>query len=347
MSAEIESLSTDLKSRRQGRGVNPMLVALTLLALLLAGYATWQVGRTQDRLERLRGQVAQLRAVRDRTDARLQTLATELESSRAAWRSELRGLRELPAQLDEVGRTVEELRARTESPERAWVRAESLYLLELAQRRIELERDVPTAIMAMESADARLAALNDPALRNVREALGKEISALRAVQRPDLASVMARIGRLEEAVPTLPVIGMPVSMVRRPAEQPDDTGGLARAWHRLREASRDLFSLRTIEPATSRLVTQQEDALRRQHLQLLLFSSRIAAMQPDGAAYNQSLRAAAAWIGQYFDTTKPAAAAALAEMTELAAVSIDPPLPPIGQAAGLLQSAIRGSTATP
>jgi hypothetical protein len=43
-------------------------------------------------------------------------------------------LREIPAQLDEVGRTVEELRAHTESPERAWVRAEALYLLELATR---------------------------------------------------------------------------------------------------------------------------------------------------------------------------------------------------------------------
>lgn len=324
-----------------------MLVALSVLALLLAGYATWQVGRNQDRFERLRAQVVELRGVRDRVDARLQSLAADLESSREAWRNELRGLREIPAQLDEVGRTVEELRARTESPERAWVRAEALYLLELAKRRIELERDVPTAIMAMESADVRLAGLNDPVLRNVRAALGTEISALRAVQRPDLDGVMARIGRLEEAVPTLPVIGMPVSDLRRPPSQPDDKGGLARAWHRLLEAARDLVSLRTIEPATSRLVTQEEDSLRRQHLQLLLFSSRIAAMQPDGAAYNQSLRAATAWIEQYFDTAKPAVAAALAETAELAAVNIDPALPPIGQAASLLQSAIRGSTATP
>jgi uncharacterized protein HemX len=347
MSAEIESLSTDLNSRRPGRGVNPMLVALAVIGLLLAAYATWQVGRMQDRFERLRAQVVELRAERDRVDTRLQSLAADLESSRSAWRNELRGLREIPAQLDEVGRTVEELRAHTESPERAWVRAEALYLLELASRRLELERDVTTAIMAMESADARLGALSDPALSNVRAALGAEISALRAVQLPDLAGVMARIGRLEDAVATLPVIGMPVSEVRRPAPQPDDERGLARAWHRLLEAARDLVSLRKIEPATSRLVTQEEDSLRRQHLQLLLFSSRIAAMQPDGAAYNQSLRAAAAWIEQYFDTTKPAGAAALAETAELAAVNIDPALPPVGQAASLLQSAIRGSTATP
>jgi uroporphyrin-3 C-methyltransferase len=347
MSAEIESLSTDLNSRRPGRGVNPMLVALAVIGLLLSAYATWQVGRTQDRLDRLRSQVVELRAVRDRVDARLQSLAADLESSRSAWRTELRGLREMPAQLDEVGRSVEELRARTESPERAWVRAEALYLLELAKRRLELERDMPTAILAMESADARLAALNDPSLSSVRAALGSEISALRAVQRPDLPDVMARIARLEAAVPTLPMIGMPVSEVRRTNEEPEDEGRLARAWHRLLTATRDLVSLRTIEPATSRLVTQEEDSLRRQHLQLLLFSARIAAMQPDGVAYGQSLRAASAWMEQYFDTNKPAGGAALAETSALAAINIDPALPPVGHAASLLQSAIRGSNATP
>jgi uroporphyrin-3 C-methyltransferase len=140
---------------------------------------------------------------------------------------------------------------------------------------------------------------------------------------------------------------MPVSEVRRTIEKPEDEGGLTRAWHRLLQAMHDLMSLRTVEPATSRLVTQEEDSLRRQHLQLLLFSARLAAMQPDGAAYSQSLRAASAWIDQYFDTTKPAGAAALQEASALEALNIDPALPPVGQAASLLQSAIRGSTATP
>ena len=45
------------------------------------------------------------------------------------------------------------------------MRAEALYLLELAERRLKLEGDVNTAIVAMESADARLATINDPAVR--------------------------------------------------------------------------------------------------------------------------------------------------------------------------------------
>jgi uroporphyrin-3 C-methyltransferase len=288
-----------------------------------------------------------MRATLDKLDGRLQWLAADLESSRATWRNELRGLREVPAQVEELGRSVEELRARTESPQRAWVRAEALYLLELAERRIELEGDVETAIAAMESADARLATLDDPAMREVRTKLGTEIAGLRAVQLPDLTVILDRIGRLEEAVPSLPVIGMPVSEVRRTQREVETDSALARAWRRIAQAARDLVSLRRIEPATARLVTQEEDSLRRQHLELLLFSARIAAMRPDGAAYSQSLRAAGAWIEQYFDPAHPEVASALAEIAALADLNIDPALPGIGEASRLLRSVIHANAPTP
>jgi uroporphyrin-3 C-methyltransferase len=347
MSAEIESLSTDLSSRRPGRGVSPMLVALAVLGLLLAVYAHWRFERVDQRIDRLRSQAAELRTAQDQVDARLRSLTADLESSRAAWRSELRGLREMPAQVEELGQSVEELRTRTEAPQRAWVRAEALYLLELAERRLYLERDVQTAIAAMESADARLATLNDPAVREVRAKLALELSSLRAVQVPDVPQVLSRIGRLEEAVSTLPVIGMPVSQVRRVEAEPAEQGVLERAWRRLRQAMRDLVSLRRIEPATARLVTQEEESLRRQHLELLLFAARIAAMQPDGAAYSHSLRAAGSWIGQYFDPASPEVSAAMAELTALELTIVEPPLPKIGDGGRLLQGIIRGSTSPP
>jgi uroporphyrin-III C-methyltransferase len=347
MSAEIESLSTDVHSRRPGRGVSPMLVALAVLGLLLALYANWRIGRYDTRYERLRGQIAELRTTQDKLDGRLQWLTADLESSRTTWRNELRGLREVPAQVEELARSIEELRARTEAPQRAWVRAEALYLLELAERRIALERDVQTAIVAMESADGRLATLDDPALREVRARLDTEMAGLRAVQRPDLPEILTRVGRLEDAVPTLPVIGMPVSEVRRTRPEVEEDGALARAWRRIGQATRDLVSLRRIEPATSRLVTQEEDALRRQHLELLLFSARIAAMRPDATAFSQSLRAAGAWIEQYFDTARPEVARALAEIAALAELNVDPELPRVGEAASLLRSVIRASAPTP
>src|SRR5690606_3443886 len=109
MSAEIESLSTDLKSRRPGQGVSPMLVALVVLGLLLAVYAHWRFGQFDERIDRVRRQVAELRAAHDQLDARVQTLSADLDASRSTWRAEVRGLREMPAQVDALSRGVEEL----------------------------------------------------------------------------------------------------------------------------------------------------------------------------------------------------------------------------------------------
>lgn len=347
MPAEIESLSTDQKSHRNGRGVSPMLVALVVLGFLLGVYAHWRFGQFDAKLDRVRTHVAELRGTQERLDARVAALADDLEASRSAWRAELKGLRDVPNQVDELGRSVEELRTRTDAPQRAWVRAEAMYLLELAERRLKLEGDVTTALAAMTSADARLAASEDPALREVRGKLAAEIAALRAVQVVDLRDVLARIGRLEDSVATLPVRGMPVSQGRREKSEPETTGAFERALRRVRQAVRDLFSLRRVEPAMARLVTPEEESLRRQHLELLLFAARVAAMRPDGAAYAQSLGSAGSWMQQYFDSTRPEVSDALAEVAALAAIDIDPALPPVGTAARVLQDVIRGSTTPP
>jgi uncharacterized protein HemX len=142
-------------------------------------------------------------------------------------------------------------------------------------------------------------------------------------------------------------MGMPVSQVRRADEGQDSPSPWERAWRRIRKAARDLVSLRRVEPATARLVTQEEEALLRQHLELLLFAARVAAMQPDGVAYAQSLRSAGHWLEQYFDVAKPQVEAALAELAALELTIIEPPLPKIGDAGRMLHAVILGGSPPP
>jgi len=345
MSTEIESLTTDLSTRRTGSGVSPMLFAFAGLALLLAVYAHWRFGQFDERIDRVRAQVGELRAGQDRLASQVGTLGTRLDESNAQLRGQVRSLREVPVQMNELGQNLAELRARTETPQRAWVRAEALYLLELGARRLRLEHDVPTAIAAMESADARLATVADPAVAEVRAQLARELASLRAVNVPDLPAVLARLTALEVLTARLPVLGVPIASARR-AERPADepAGRLDRVGQRIAQAWRDLFSYRRVDPATTRLLTTEEMSLRRQHLELLLFAARIAAMQEDEAAYQQSLQAADAWLEQFFDGNEPEVAAARAEIGALGALDIDPARPEVGAAAQLLQRVIRAGS---
>ena len=352
MSTEIESLPTDPSVRRTGNGgSNPLWIALAVIALLLALYAHWRFNQFDDRIDRLRQRRTELSTTLKSLRAELQALDVRERQASAQLSEEIRALREVPTQVGELGQSVAELRARTEAPQRAWVRAEALYLLELAGRRLRLEHDVPTAIAAMESADARLATVTDPATAEVRSRLAQELQALRAVDIPDVASIIATLTSLEARSPGLRVLGVPVTQSRRGAptgwsaygtESRDGT--LDRVMRRLAQAWADLFSYRRVDPAASRLVTSEEESLRRQHLELLLFAARIAAMQQDRQAYQQSIRAAVDWLDRFFDVRDGAVATVRGELLELEAVDVDPARPQIGGAAQLLQRVNRAGT---
>jgi uroporphyrin-3 C-methyltransferase len=339
---EIESLPTDQSARRTGSGVSPMWFALAAVALVLAIYAHWRFGQFDERIDRMRGHLTEVREAQDRFGAQQDLLAARIEQAHSDLAQQVGDLREVPAQVGELGQTVAELRARTEAPQRAWVRAEALYLLELAERRLRLEHDVPTAIAAMESAEARLANVSDPALAEVREQLAREIAALRAVNVPDVPDIIARIAALEAQSREFRVLGVPVSKARRVGQpKAEDFGPLDRAMNRFGQAWHDLFSYRRVEPAMSRLVTREEEALRRQHLDLLLFAGRVAAMQQDRTAYAQSVQAAGDWLERYFDSRDETVAAARAELAALGAIDVDPARPEVGTAARTLQRLTR------
>jgi len=343
MTNEIESLTTDMHARRTGSGLSPMLFAVGGLALLLAAYAHWRFGQFDERIDRLRGQVVELRATQDRLGVQIGAVGTQLQEANDQVRSQIRLLREVPAQLGELGQSVAELRARTDAPQRSWVRAEALYLLELGARRLRLEHDVPTAIAALESADARLATVPDPAVAEVRAQLARELTALRAVDVPDISSVLSRLAAVETAAADFRVLGMPVANARR-LDEADAESAFDRATRRLRQAWRDLFSYRRVDPAHSRLVTREEEALRRQQFELQLFAARIAAMQQDRAGYAQALQSATALLDRSFDARDETVSAARTELALLAAIDVDPAAPEIGTAAQLLQRVIRASS---
>ena len=347
MSAEIESLSHDMNARRTGSGASPMLVALAVLALLLSIWAHWRFNHFDDRVDKVRRQVADVRAAQGQLAGQITTLTTRLETSQAALRSEFSGLKELPAQLAVLGRGVEELKARTEAPQRAWARAEALYLLDLAQRQLDLDHDVDTAIAAMEAADARLAAFKDPATAEVRRLLARDLTALQAVPLPNLPEVLARLTALEKAAPGLPILGVPLAHVTRPEPEPQPAGVLQRAWRRIVHAFSGLVSFRRVDPASMQLVTKEEQSLRQQHLELQLLTARVAAMQPDGPSYSSALETAGAWLVQYFDTSSPEVQAAQKEILALRGINVEPQQPQIGAAARQLQMVMHGGSSAP
>jgi len=306
-----------------------------LLGVLLAGYALWRIDTTRDREDATHDRVMQLEAANSALHNELAAFAERDIKARAELQKQWQQLAELPQQVRDLAASHEDLRARTERPQRAWTRAEALYLIELAQRRLSFDRDTKTAITALESADNRLAALRDGSLNAVRERLAKDLQALRAVPEPDRAGIMNRLLAIEAQIERLPLKGILVG--QRIATPSGDASQslLSRAWTVVGETFERIFTVRRIDANHGSIVTLEEQALRRQHLALLIFSARSAAMRNDEIAYRAALDEAHSWLAQYFDESTAVDATAQ-NIGALLQINISPAVPDISGTAQLL-----------
>jgi uroporphyrin-3 C-methyltransferase len=311
-----------------------LTTAVAVLALATSIYALLRLDSTRDRLDQVKDSVIMLEAERN---ALRQDLTALTERNRQNQQALERQLAEAGRQLQELSTVVDDLQGRTSGPERAWSRSEAMFLVELAQRRLVLDRDVETAIVALESAEARLAALRDSSLSAVRQQIARDLQALRAVRRPDITAILVRLGSAEERAMRVPVKGIvaPERTAARIESLPEGT--FSRAWAIFTSTLRNLITVREVDDQAATVVTMEEQLLRRQHLQMLLFAARTAAARRDNETYRGARASAPRWLGEFFDLDDPGAAALLAEIQTLEPIEIAPALPDISTSLRLLQ----------
>lgn len=333
------SATTSESSRapRRAHTYSRLTSAVAVLALATAVYSLWRLDATRDRLDEIGAATRALEAERSYLRSEIKSIEERERQAREELTRRLATLDEVPKQLQDLANATEELRGRAEGPERAWSRAEAMYLLELAQRRLSLDRDVDTAIVALETADARLASLRDAAFAPVRQQIARELQALRAIQLPDIAGITARVASLEERVDELPVKGIVASEPSSTAAEQLPEGFFSRGWALLRNSIASLIRVREIDDDAGRIVTKEEALLRREHLRLLLFSARTALARHDDVAYRDALASARTWLGHAFDVSQASARAALREIQALEPIDIDPPLPELSGSSAALR----------
>jgi uroporphyrin-III C-methyltransferase len=330
-------IAPELPRARRAHTYSRLTTAIAVLALATSIYALLRIDSTRDRLDRTNDAARTLESERALLRADLKSLANRQRTAARDLDRRIDVLEDMPKQVQELVLSLEELRGRAEGPERAWSRAEAMFLLELAQRRLTLDRDVQTAIVALESADQRLAALRDQTFAPVRQQIARELQALRAVRQPDSIGILTRLASSEEQAVNLPIKGILATEQRASgrAELPDAM--LPRAWAMARATLANLIVMREVDDQAGSIVTVEEAQVRRQHLQLLLFSARTAVARHDAPGYRAALAGARRWLAEFFDLSSPAAQAFLKQIQDLEPIDVDPQLPDISGSSRALQ----------
>ncbi|MFT4046356.1 MAG: uroporphyrinogen-III C-methyltransferase [Solimonas sp.] len=319
-----------------------------VVAALLAGAAAWLYARVSslyaEHDELLRRTSHDLNALEVQAD-RLESRQTELAAAAQHVAGELA---EFGNRVDADDRIVGQLKEQVSGGRDHFQIASVEQLLLLANDRLQLARDVPAALVAIDEADARLVALKEPRLFPVRQALAQEKAALQAVPLPDYAGAALTLSSLIQRTPRLPLVArVPTRFEATPEHVPLPAHArwYQRLWASVREALSGVFSVRRDTGPSPRLLGAEQEALVVQVLALKLEGARVALLRGDTTSFRDLCESATSWLDTYFQHDDPGVAAARAELERLRPLELTPPLPDVGRSLNLLRAFMRPSDA--
>ena len=279
--------------RRPGSLSSKFAMLLSAIALIASGYLWYTLFYVKEDLMNtdVAGTIRQL----DKELAQLRQELTENLADNALIKDTQETLKTAVEGVNkELGRN------RTE-----WVLAETEQLLLIANHRLQLARDVTTAVTALRTADNHLKNLADPSLLPVRKILAQEIAQLESLGQPDIPGIALRLGALANTVERLPLaVDTLIRQTEMHASREDekitdaDEPPLTRQiWNDIRSLVRIQSSVQVQKP----LLTPEQHYFLRQNLRLMLNSAQLALMQNNVDTYKQNITQAKQWVNDYFD----------------------------------------------
>lgn len=333
-------------TRTGSRYAGPLAILALLVGVgaLVGGYFIWhevqrQAGWQQEVLAQID---SRNQALDNRIAAAVNRMESALDEAVSARRGLQQDLNDQQQSIAAMERAFGVLRAQVGRSQEAWVLAEAEYLLHVANQRLQLARDVDTAIAALSTADQRLQELANTAYLPVREQISRELAALRSVSEPDVDGIALRLETLAANVDDLEVAGAQY----RPTPRGEAAAGAetdavpagwrelpAALWHELRQ----LVAVRRNDEPVAPLLAPDQQFFLHANLRLQFDTARLAALRGTPELYRVSLRTARDWLAQEFDPEQPAVREARAEIDALLAVELRPELPDIAGSLRLLR----------
>lgn len=317
---------------------NPWLyVALAVLALV-----AWQWIETRVRLLETQQEVAK----------RLADSANASKEDRGALKQAQEQVAALQAKVGALEAKQEEFQGQTEALQNLYQdlsrsRDEATLLeveqaVTLAAQQLQLAGNVQAAVLALQTADAKLARLDRPQFIALRKTLARDLDRLRALPFVDLPGMSLKLENVIVAIDKLPLAA---DERPRPAEKPRTGKTQAEPvvpwWQKigseLWQEVRGLVRIQRFDRAEPILLAPGQDFFLRENLKLRLLNARLALLSRDAWTFRNEIRMAQEWLDRHFDGRDKAMQAAQANLKQLAATEINIELPNLNESLAALR----------
>lgn len=185
-----------------------------------------------------------------------------------------------------------------------WLLAEADYLVKLAGRKLFLEHDAVSATKLMESADQRIAALNDPSLVPLRKAMANDITKLKTIPLVDREGLVLRITALQQQVDKLPLANalLPeAEQQQKPVVSEDIYDWQDNLLTSLKDFSDNFITFRTRDGNVIPLLSPQQHFYLKENIKAKLETAIKAVYVEQQEIYSTALTTADKWSTTFFN----------------------------------------------
>jgi uroporphyrin-III C-methyltransferase len=310
------------------KGVPTLSILSLVLALGAAGASGWQWWENRNLHRQTEALVAQKLKAVEQTGQQALALSREAQQTARELHARFGLLENSLAESKDQQLALEALYQELAGSRDAWVLADIEQVLLMAEQQLQLAGNVKAAIIALESAETRIARLDKPQFLTLRKAILADMERLKTAPRVDTTGLALRIDQLLAGVDELkPGFEAPLQPAASGVAQPSShwRSALGRVWEEIKQ----LVRVRRLEQAEAPLLAPDQIWFLRQNLKLRLLSARLALFARDQTSFTADLTAARSWVERYFLKDNAQSAHFLDDLARIGATQVSVTLPDI------------------
>lgn len=294
-----------------------------IIAMLVAVLSVFQFGKYQNFIANTESFIAKnnqkidnrFTALEQKMDAQDSMLQEDISSLQTAGACSVKSSTEQATPESSVAQDTNKTQALTpEGTKDEWFMNVAYHLVYLANIRLQMDQDVPGAMIYLQEADQALQSVQKIKVGNIQKELRQDLELLNELPELNIQQLWETLGALITTVDTLPIQGMQKISTEIPQTQnttPQATSAttetkdktswrnaLDTTWQNMKNLVKIQRHTKPIEP----LLSVEEQKLAAENLRLLLEQARWAVLHRNQIIYQQSLLDAKQALTNYFET---------------------------------------------
>jgi uroporphyrin-3 C-methyltransferase len=316
--APIAPEKAPIKAKSPKRFV--LAISVLFILLIAAVVFLWQeLQKTEENLNKIQKHFS--------------TLSTQQKTNEDNFKNQLaQTSQKLDAQqniLTQANTQLAELMKRASGDDRSWRVGEIVYLVRMANLLLNVQHDIPKALVLLKKAENRVTQLHDAALDSFHAALLKNISALQNTPIIDIDGLTTQLSNLRDQVPALSILVAPKPnmTILENTEREAHKKWWQHAWNNIKASLQQLVIVRREEEKMPAIIAPEEQLYLQENLQLLLMQAQWALINHDQMLYQKSLKQANSWVEKYYVQNSASTQNFLKQLQALLNQNISPPVP--------------------